>query len=154
MLKKIILLCLFLAGLAYAENMTTEINKNINWNSYAKMNMDHDKKMITKPILLFVGASTCTYCIQEINEMRNTESLVKLLNDKFYVVHVNQDLEELPINLTVNLTPTMHILNPNTLKIMTPDSIEGAVPMKALEEYLLKIDSAYEYYLKTKKGNK
>lgn len=123
---------------------------NLDIRSYSEMRDDAASGNIKKPILFFVGSSKCGYCTQELSDMENSPEIVQLVNDKFYFVHADQDLEELTMDLTVNLTPSMHILNPSSLKIMTPDSIEGAVPMGQLESYLKKIDSAYQQYLKIK----
>lgn len=119
-------------------------------NSYSDMRKDVASGTVNKPILFFVGSSKCGYCTQELSDIKNNPKIVQLINDKFYFAHADQDLEELTMDLTVNLTPSMHILNPGNLKIMTPDSIEGAVPMDQLEIYLKKIDSAYQQYLKIK----
>lgn len=161
MFKKFIFVIIVMVNQLFATEIVSNTEKGdlvkveeIKWNSFNKMNADFENKSITKPIFLFVGNSSCKYCLEEISNIRNTKSLVSLLNDKFYVVHVNQDLEEIPMELTVNLTPTMHILNPSSLKKMTPDSIEGLVPIIQLENYLIKIDTAYEYYKKTKTGAK
>ena len=146
MIKKTIMLSLFSASLFAG---------NIEWHTLSDMNADFKNKSITKPVILFVGDSNCQYCVKELSDMENDPKYVELVNNSYYNVHVNQDMEadNLPVQYTSDITPTIYLLNPEDLNPLTPEPTIGAVDINIMYSYLNSVNNAYNVYLDQLKKN-
>ena len=61
-----------------------------------------------KVILLEISETGCKYCEKMENEVFPTEKVVDELNDDFIILRINGDEQELPLGLSLQMTP-MHV---------------------------------------------
>ena len=61
-----------------------------------------------KVILLEISETGCKYCEKMENEVFPTEKVVNELNDDFIILRINGDEQELPLGLSLQMTP-MHV---------------------------------------------
>jgi thioredoxin-related protein len=124
--KKIFLSFLFCAS-AYAD---------VQWHSMKEM--FSDVKNINKPIAFMVGDSTCHFCVEQRIKINMAPDLVSLLNDKYYSVYVNHDVEEIPKGYVVTTFPTLFVLNPRDGNPIAAPAI-GPVDITELTDFLVQI---------------
>lgn len=139
-MKKLLVL-LSLAGI---------LSANVDWHSYTEMEQGIEQQIISKPIVIIVGASTCHYCKGEIELMNSSEEYSSLVNENFYNVYVNQDQIELPPHLNAETTPTTFILDPTNGFPLVQSPAVGAVPIDQMIDYLSKINNLYKEYMDKK----
>lgn len=125
-----------------------EEKTGVAWFSYTEMTRGLQLKKIDKPILLFVGQSTCSHCSKEYHDIDTNESLAKYINTMYYPVHVNQDKENIHSRFISSLVPTFFVVDPSSGYAMTPSPVEGAVDVNELHDYLIRVKGAYDLYLK------
>ena len=111
----------------------------------ADFNIDSYEKALAlakrdnKIIMLAIRATKCIYCDKmELGTLINDE-VVSTLNRDFVTLHLNQDLEELPIGLQNGMTPNFVFISTNEDIIdMYPGVRSPKEFIGALEEILVK----------------
>ena len=71
-----------------------------------------------KIVLIKVRSTTCKYCDQLDNVISTNGQVRNILNQYFEVVKVNTDYETIPLNETVQSTPTLIFVNPSDQKVL------------------------------------
>jgi thioredoxin-related protein len=143
-MKKVFLSIILLTQIIFADS--------INWSSYNELitKFKTNKLTIEKPILLFVGATTCGYCKKQLDIFNSSDKLSSFINKNYYPVIVFQDKEkDLLDRYKTDITPTLIILNPADLTQMTPDNTKGIHSDTEIYYYLKSVFKGYQAYLKS-----
>lgn len=84
MMKKIIILIVFLGNLAtFSQSVKSELRVF----SFEEVEQLHQQK--PKPIIVFTYTDWCKICFGMKKNTFQNDEIIKLLNDKFYFIHLN-----------------------------------------------------------------
>ena len=88
-----------------------------------------------KIILLEISETGCKYCKKMENEVLLTKKVVDELNNNFIILRINGDKQELPLNLSLQMTPMHVFISENKeIKYMTFGFLETDDFLKLLEK--------------------
>ena len=87
-----------------------------------------------KIVLIKVRSTTCKYCDQLNRVIEHNNRVKKLLNKYYEVVSINSDSEKIPLGLSIQSTPTLIFVQPNTTKVLM--NLQGIHALGELLEIL------------------
>ncbi|MCF6309741.1 MAG: DUF255 domain-containing protein [Sulfurimonas sp.] len=83
----------------------------LDWHTYEDA-VEMQKKS-SKIIMLDVVRTHCQYCIKMSKNVFHDKEMSKWLEERFIAVKVNLDIDELPLDVEVQMTPTFYFIGKN-----------------------------------------
>ena len=136
-MKHIILSIIFLSSLMAAE---------LNWLSEYEEAVEIAKKE-KKDIYVLITSSSCRWCRKFENTTLQDERVLKLLKEKYVLVHADKDMDTLPENFNIKSVPRHYFVTSDEKVIFT---FAGYWDELDFRSYLRDVDK--ERAIKVKKG--
>ena len=71
------------------------------------------QKNSSKIIMIDIVRTHCQYCIKMDNEVFKNKKMSIWLKNRFIPVKINLDIDEMPLDVEVQMTPTFYFINKN-----------------------------------------
>lgn len=83
----------------------------MDWYSYSDAIKLQEKS--SKVIMIDVVRTHCQYCIKMDKNVFHDKEMSKWLKERFIPVKINLDIDEMPLDVKVQMTPTFYFLDKN-----------------------------------------
>lgn len=71
------------------------------------------QKKNSKIIMIDVMRTHCQYCIKMNEDVFNNKEMSEWLQERFIAVEINLDIDDMPLDVKVQMTPTFYFLDKN-----------------------------------------
>jgi len=71
------------------------------------------QKQNSKLIMIDVVRADCQYCIRMDKNVFKNKEMSKWLNERFIPVKINLDIDKMPLDVVVSMTPTFYFIDKN-----------------------------------------
>ena len=81
----------------------------LEWHTYEEAIKVQEKN--SKIIMIDVVRTHCQYCVRMDKNVFQDEDMSKWVDERFIPVKINLDMDDMPLDVEVNMTPTFYFLN-------------------------------------------
>lgn len=86
------------------------LSASFNWPSDYEAALSEAKAQ-KKDVYLFLGSEYCKYCEKFENEILSREDVLKKLKDKYVLIYLSRDIDDIPSHLETKPVPRHYFLN-------------------------------------------
>lgn len=86
------------------------LSANFNWPSDYESALSQAKAQ-KKDVYLFLGSEYCKYCEKFENEILSREDVLKKLKEKYVLIYLSRDIDDIPSHLATKPVPRHYFLN-------------------------------------------
>lgn len=83
----------------------------VDWQNYEEAKKVQQKS--SKIIMIYVERTNCRYCINMHREVFDDKEMSEWIGERFIPVKLNLDMDNIPLNINVSMTPSFYFVGKN-----------------------------------------